>query len=64
MADTDNVKLEEGGFWEYQNRCGLNRRFPMNGVPDVRKRQLTAEENKLLSEPIVKNARKETAHAG
>jgi len=64
MAETPNVELETGGFWEYQKRCGLNRKFPMNGVPAVRKRELTSEEKKLLSEPMIKNARRERKHAG
>lgn len=59
MAENQNVKLEQDGLWQYQQRLGLNRKFPMNGVPKTAKRELTAEEQELLSAPMIKHARKE-----
>jgi hypothetical protein len=62
MDKTSNVKLQEGGLWKYQQQFGLNRKFPMNGVPAVRKRELTPAEKELLSAPLIKNARRDSKH--
>jgi hypothetical protein len=59
MAKTENVKVEKGGILKYQEQCGLNRVYPMNGVPETQKRQLSSEEQSILSAPLIKYARKE-----
>lgn len=51
-AKAQNVTVAKGGILKYQDRCGLNRGYPMNGVPKTRKRQLTAEEQEALSAPL------------
>lgn len=62
MAETQNVKFEDGGIWEYQKQRGLNRKFPMNGVPKVQKRKLSSTEQELLINPMIKNASKKKMH--
>lgn len=59
MTDAKNVRLAGGGMLQYQNKHGLNRAYPSNGVPQIDKRELSAEEKAVISAPLIKHAREQ-----
>jgi hypothetical protein len=63
MTGHSNVILEKDGVSRYQERHGVNRVYPMNGVPETREPQYTDEEKKILSKPVIATARRDNERA-
>lgn len=58
MSESPSVLVQKGGEDEYYRRHGIRRCYPPSALPEINKRPLTAEEEEILSKPLIVSARR------
>lgn len=56
---TDNIRLVRSAIYEHNEKFGLKRGYPPNGIPKTREKiDYTEEEKEILDKPLLYHARR------